>query len=303
VRENRSGTLESLVYEKLIAANPDPIEKKPLFHVRPGSRSYSIATVGCNFRCRFCQNADIAQMPVDSDGRIVGERISPNQVVADAMKRNCDSIAYTYTEPTIYFEMAYDIAKLAHTKGLLNVFVTNGYMSREAIEMLHPFLDAANVDLKAFKKESYKTCCSAKLEPVKETLKYMKALGIWVEITTLIIPGFYDDPSELNAMASFIMEELGPETPWHVSRFHPTYKMTDRSATPVNTILNARKIGFKTGLKYVYSGNVSGHGGEETLCPQCGQIVIDRQGFRLTCNHIINGACNQCGAVIEGVGI
>jgi pyruvate formate lyase activating enzyme len=303
VRENRSGTLESLVYEKLIATNPDPIEKKPLFHVMPGSLSYSIATVGCNFRCRFCQNADIAQMPADSNGMIMGDRISPDQVVADAKQRNCSSIAYTYTEPTIYFEMAYDTAKLAHAKGLLNVFVTNGYMSLKAIEMIHPFLDAANVDLKAFKEESYKTCCSAKLEPVKETLKHLKALGIWVEVTTLIIPGFNDDPSELKAIANFIMEELGPETPWHVSRFHPTYRMTDRSATPVDTILNARKIGIKTGLKYVYSGNVSVHDGEDTLCPRCGRIVIGRQGFRLTCNHTVNGACNQCGIVIEGVGI
>ena len=303
VRENRSGTLESLVYEKLIAANPDPIEKKPLFHVMPGSLSYSIATVGCNFRCRFCQNADIAQMPADSNGMIMGERISPDQVVIDAKKRSCTSIAYTYTEPTIYFEMAYDTAKLAHAEGLLNVFVTNGYMSRKAIEMIHPFLDAANVDLKAFKNESYKTCCSAKLEPVKETLKHMKTLGIWIEITTLIIPGFNDDPSELGAIASFIMEELGPETPWHVSRFHPTYRMIDRPATPVNTILNARKIGFKTGLKYVYSGNIAGHDGEDTLCPHCGQIVIGRQGFRLTRNHIVNGTCKQCGTVIEGIGI
>jgi pyruvate formate lyase activating enzyme len=169
--------------------------------------------------------------------------------------------------------------------------------------MIHPYLDAANVDLKAFKDESYKTCCSARLEPVKETLKHMKALGIWVEITTLIIPGFNDDPSELSAIANFIAEELGPQTPWHVSRFHPTYKMTDRPATPVNTILNARKIGLDAGLKYVYSGNVAGHGGEDSFCPQCGQTVIGRQGFQLTRNHIVNGACKQCSTVIEGIGI
>ena len=303
VRENRSGVLESLVYERLIASNPDPIEKKPLFHVLPGSLSYSIATVGCNFRCRFCQNADIAQMPADSAGIIMGKNISVEQVVANAKRNNCVSISYTYTEPTIYFEMAYDTAKLAHTEGLLNIFVTNGYMTSKAIEMIQPYLDAANVDLKAFKNESYKTCCGAKLEPVKETLKQMKAAGIWVEITTLIIPGFNDDPSELRAIAEFIMAELGPETPWHVSRFHPTYKMTDRNTTPVSTILNARELGQKTGLKYVYSGNVAGHGGEETLCPQCGQTVIGRLGFRLTEKHIVNGACNQCGTIIAGIGI
>jgi pyruvate formate lyase activating enzyme len=303
VRENRSGVLESLVYERLIASNPDPIEKKPLFHVLPGSLSYSIATVGCNFRCRFCQNADIAQMPADSAGIIMGENISVEQVVANAKTSNCASISYTYTEPTIYFEMAYDTAKLAHQEGLLNIFVTNGYMTLKAIEMIQPYLNAANVDLKAFKNESYKTCCNAKLEPVKETLKQMKGAGIWIEITTLIIPGFNDNPSELRAIAEFIMAELGPETPWHVSRFHPTYKMTDRNATPVGTILNAREIGQKTGLKYVYSGNVAGHGGEDTLCPRCGQTVIGRQGFRLTEKRIVNGACNQCGTLIAGIGI
>ena len=303
VRENRSGVLESLVYERLIAANPDPIEKKPLFHVLPGSLSYSIATVGCNFRCRFCQNADIAQMPADSAGTIMGENISVEQVVANAKTSNCASISYTYTEPTIYFEMAYDTTKLAHDEGLLNIFVTNGYMTPKAIEMIQPYLNAANVDLKAFKNESYKTCCSAKLEPVKETLKQMKAAGIWVEITTLIIPGFNDDPSELRAIAEFIMAELGPETPWHVSRFHPTYRMTDRNATLVSTILSARQIGLETGLKYVYNGNVAGHGGEDTLCPRCGQTVIGRQGFRLTEKNIVNGACNQCGTIIAGIGI
>jgi pyruvate formate lyase activating enzyme len=303
VRENRSGVLESLVYERLIASNPDPIEKKPLFHVLPGSLSYSIATVGCNFRCRFCQNADIAQMPADSAGTITGETISVEQVVANAKTSNCASISYTYTEPTIYFEMAYDTAKLAHDEGLLNIFVTNGYMTSKAIEMIQPYLNAANVDLKAFQNESYKTCCNAKLEPVKETLKQMKAAGIWVEITTLIIPGLNDNPSELRAIAEFIIAELGPETPWHVSRFHPTYRMTDRNATPVSTILNARQIGLETGLKFVYSGNVAGHGGEETLCPQCGQTVIGRQGFRLTEKHIENGACNRCGTHIAGIGI
>ncbi|MGD9211294.1 MAG: AmmeMemoRadiSam system radical SAM enzyme [Desulfobacteraceae bacterium] len=303
VRENRAGTLESLAYGKLVAANPDPIEKKPLFHVLPGSRSYSIATVGCNFRCHFCQNADIAQMPNDRNGLILGEVSTPQQVVARAKRDGCKSIAYTYTEPTVYFETAYDIAKLAHAQGLLNVFVTNGYMTPKALDMLQPYLDAANVDLKAFCNESYKRCCGGQLEPVKDTLVKMKTMGIWVEVTTLIIPEFNDDLNELRAMADFIVNKLGSNTPWHLSRFHPTYKMTDRCATPVDTILNARKIGLEAGLKYVYIGNIVGYGGEDTFCPQCGQIVVDRKGFYVSRNHTTNGKCPQCDMIIEGIGI
>lgn len=303
VRKNSAGVLESLVYEKLISGNPDPIEKKPLFHVLPGSRAFSIATVGCNFKCRFCQNAEIAQMPADRDGLIIGENVTCRQVVDGAKKSLSKSIAYTYTEPTVYFETAYDTAKLAHEEGLFNVFVTNGYMTPKAIEMIQPYLDAANVDLKAFKPESYKACCGARLEPVKETLKQMKAAGIWLEVTTLVIPRFNDDPAELSAIADFIAGELGPETPWHVSRFHPTYKMTDRGPTDIGTILKARNIGIKAGLKYVYSGNIPGHGGEDTICPRCGQVVIGRLGYRLTGNHIKQGACSQCGEIIDGIGM
>ena len=303
VRENQEGSLYTLVYGMVVAENIDPIEKKPLFHFLPGSRSYSIATAGCNFMCLHCQNYDISEYPRRHHGKIPGTKRTPEDIVREAKANRCATISYTYTEPTIYFEMAYDTTKLAHDEGLLNIFVTNGYMTPKAIEMIQPYLNAANVDLKAFQNESYKTCCNAKLEPVKETLKQMKAAGIWVEITTLIIPGLNDNPSELRAIAEFIIAELGPETPWHVSRFHPTYRMTDRNATPVSTILNARQIGLETGLKFVYSGNVAGHGGEETLCPQCGQTVIGRQGFRLTEKHIKNGACNRCGTHIAGIGI
>ena len=203
VRENRRGTLYTLVYGRLIAQNVDPIEKKPLFHLHPGSLSFSVATVGCNFKCRFCQNADIAQMPADRSGMIMGEYLPPETVVREAEKRNCKSIAYTYTEPTIYFEFALDAARLAHEAGIKNVFVTNGYMTPEALEMVAPYLDAANVDLKAFTDDFYKKQCGAKLEPVKETLRGMKAKNVFVEITTLIIPGLNDDPEELKALAKF----------------------------------------------------------------------------------------------------
>ena len=301
VRENRDGVLQTLVYGKPIAEHVDPIEKKPLFHVYPGTLSYSIATVGCNFRCRFCQNADIAQFPIERGGGIPGDSRSPEQIVASAVAADCRSIAYTYTEPTVYFEFALDTAKLAHEKGLANLFVTNGYMTREALEMIQPYLDAANVDLKAFNDDFYRRQCSAKREHVMESLRVMRALGIFIEVTTLLIPGLNDDERELEQLTSFIGNDLGWETPWHVSRFHPTYKLTDRPPTPVETIHKAREIGLKTGLKYVYCGNVPGDEGESTVCYNCGQLLIQRWGFRVSANHIVDGKCPHCGVAIEGL--
>lgn len=301
VRENCAGVLETRVYGHLIASGDDPIEKKPIFHLLPGSRSYSIATVGCNFKCRFCQNADIAQMPADQGGRVAGDPVTPQQVVDAARQRGCASIAYTYTEPTVFFEFACDTAQLAHPLGIKNIFVTNGYMSAEALERVSPWLDAANVDLKAFSDGFYKHQCGARLEPVKATLRRMKALKIWVEVTTLIIPGLNDDPGELSQLATFIATELGPETPWHVSRFHPTYRLTDRSATPLKTLVQARSIGLAAGLKYVYTGNLPGQGGEDTLCPGCGAAVIARNGFRILAMRVAQGRCSSCGTVIDGI--
>lgn len=303
VRENRDGVLHSLVYGKLIARHIDPIEKKPLFHMLPGSLSYSIATVGCNFRCRFCQNADIAQMPSDRGGMIMGNPATPEEVVSDALRTGCQSIAYTYTEPTVYFEFAYETAKLARERGIKNVFVSNGYMSAACIEMLAPYLDAANIDLKAYSNDFYKKYCSAKLEPVKESLRLMKAKGILVEVTTLLIPGLNDAPAELEALAAFLAKELGPETPWHISRFHPTYRLTDRAATPLESLERAREIGLKAGLHYVYMGNVPGKGGEDTFCPRCGNMLIGRMGFRISQNRVRNSACPDCGAAVCGIGL
>jgi pyruvate formate lyase activating enzyme len=303
VRQNDGGMLETLVYGRLVAQHIDPIEKKPLFHLLPGSRSFSIATVGCNFKCRFCQNADIAQMPNDRRGAILGSSSSPEAVVAEALAQDCQSIAYTYTEPTVYFEFALETSRLAHARGLKNVFVTNGFMSREALEMAAPYLDAANVDLKAFSDEFYKTRCSAKLEPVKDTLRRMKALNIWVEVTTLIIPGLNDDPEELGSLAAFIAEDLGPETPWHISRFHPTYKLTDRPPTPVATLSMAHEIGKRAGLYYVYMGNVPGQGGESTYCHQCGALLIERLGFFVRDNAIQQDRCPQCRTKVHGIGM
>ena len=303
VRENQEGTLKTLVYGNLIARHIDPIEKKPLFHLLPGSLSYSIATVGCNFRCLFCQNADIAQMPSDNKGLIIGDTSTPEDVVNAAVKGGCKSIAYTYTEPTVFFEFAHDTAKLAKKKGIYNVFVTNGYMTSEAIEMISPYLDAANVDLKAFNDDFYKKYCSSKLKHVKETLQTMKRSGIFLEVTTLLIPGLNDDKDELKNLASFIAKSLGPETPWHISRFHPTYKLTDLPPTPVKTLVMAREIGINAGLKYVYTGNVPGENGEKTFCYNCSRILIDRWGYTIRKNLIENGRCPHCGAIIEGVGM
>jgi len=301
VRENRSGILLTLVYGKAIACHVDPIEKKPLFHFLPGTLSYSIATVGCNLRCKFCQNADIAQMPADHKGVIMGDTVTPQEVVAAADKSGCRSISYTYTEPTVFFEFAYDAAKIAHERGIRNVFVTNGYMTAEALKMVEPYLDAANVDLKAFSDRYYKELCGARLKYVQETLKRMKACGIFVEVTTLIVPGLNDDSTELKELAKFIANDLGTETPWHISRFHPTYKLTDRPPTPVKTLTMAREIGLAAGLKYVYTGNVPGNSGENTFCPACGEVVIERWGFQVGSLRIKDGRCTLCGAGIDGV--
>jgi pyruvate formate lyase activating enzyme len=301
VRENRDGVLNTLVYGKLIARHIDPIEKKPLFHFLPGSLSYSIATAGCNFKCLFCQNADISQLPSEHNGLITGDKFTPEDIVSAAKKGKCGSISYTYTEPTVFFEFALDTAKLAHEKGLKNVFVTNGYMSKEALDMIKPFLDAANVDLKAYNKDFYKKMCGARLENVKETLVEMKSAGIFVEVTTLLIPGLNDDKKELEQLAVFIAGSLGAETPWHISRFHPTYRMLDRPSTPLATLVAARKIGTDSGLKYVYTGNVPGEEGESTFCYRCGRMLIERIGFYVKKNAVDKSACPHCGAHIDGV--
>ena len=299
VRQNVNGKLYSLVYDKVIARHVDPIEKKPLFHFLPGTLSYSIATVGCNFRCKFCQNADISQMPSDLN-RIIGENISPQDIVTDAQRSGCATIAYTYTEPTIYFELAKDTAEIASSKGIKNVFVSNGYMTKECLEQIHPHLHAANVDLKSFSDKFYKDMCKARLQPVLDTICTMKRQGIWVEVTTLIIPGKNDSREELRDIAKFLVE-LDPGIPWHVSRFHPTYRLTDVPPTPPRTVRMAREIGYETGLRYVYTGNLPGDEGEHTKCHNCGAALIERFGFYVRNNRIARNTCPSCGEPIPGV--
>jgi pyruvate formate lyase activating enzyme len=309
VRENQGGVLYTLVYGIPLSQAVDPIEKKPLFHFYPGSTSFSIATVGCNFRCEFCQNYDISQMPRDQ-GRIMGNQATPEQVVHAAERHGCRSIAYTYTEPTIFFEYSYDIARLAHATGIASVYVTNGYMTGEMLELFQgvsdghePWLDAANVDLKAFRDETYKKVCGARLQPVLDSLKRMEELGVWVEVTTLVVPGMNDSEGELRDIAQFIARELGAEVPWHVSRFHPDYKMVDRGPTPASTLQQAYDLGREAGLNYVYVGNMPGARLEDTICSNCGQRVIERRGFQVTRRNLRDGKCGNCGAHIAGVGM
>jgi pyruvate formate lyase activating enzyme len=301
VRENRGGTLYSLVYGKLVAENVDPIEKKPLFHVLPGSKSFSIATVGCNFRCHHCQNYSISQ--VDRNAPITGVMQSPETVVERALATGCRSIAYTYTEPTIFFEFAYDTARLSREAGLLNVFVTNGYITKEALTTITPYLDAANIDLKGFTDAFYRDYVHARLSEVLDSIIEYRKQGIWIEITTLIIPGLNDSDGELKGIASFIVDNLGADTPWHVTQFYPTYKLIDRPRTPVATLRRAREIGKAAGLRYVYEGNVPGEGGENTWCPSCTALLIERYGYLIEKNKIQDGACPDCGTAVVGIGM
>ena len=300
VRENQKGVLYSLVYGRLVAENMDPVEKKPLFHVLPGSRSYSISTVGCNFRCRHCQNYSISQPGIFAADAVPGILRSPEHVVDNSLSNGCQSISYTYVEPTIFFEFAYDCSVLARAQGLKNIFVSNGYMTEKTTRKLAPVLDAINIDIKAFTDDFYRKICGARLQPVLDTVRLMHELGVWVEITTLLIPGLNNSDAELKDIAEFIFS-VDPSMPWHVTAFYPTYKLTDRPSTPLSSLQRAREIGLAAGLRYVYEGNVLGSGGENTVCPSCRTRVINRSGFMVKEDRLVNGGCPQCGERIAGI--
>jgi pyruvate formate lyase activating enzyme len=298
VRENQSGRLYLLVYGKAISENIDPIEKKPLFHFLPGSKSLSIATVGCNFRCANCQNSDISQASRDGhffkNETIPGQELSPKKVIADAKNAGCPSISYTYTEPTIFLEYALDCMKLATKSDLKNIWVSNGYQTPETIKLIAPYLDAVNIDLKTFRNDSYLKNCGARLQPILDSLVLFKKLKIWVEVTTLIIPGFNDSKKELEDIAKFIVQKLGRETPWHISKFYPAYRLHGTPKTPVETIHKACEIGKSAGLKYVYAGNIPGDENENTYCPRCHELCIDRLRYEIQ-RFDKNGKCQKCG--------
>jgi pyruvate formate lyase activating enzyme len=301
VRENRNGILYSLVYGHTIARHVDPIEKKPLYHFYPGSRSFSIATPGCNMHCHWCQNAGISQVPRDLKFP-VGDAMAPQQIVVAAQQSHSRSIAYTYTEPTIFFEYSLDTARLVHDAGMANVYVSNGYMTAGMLDLVHPYLDAANIDLKSFRDPTYRKYAGARLQPVLDSLKRLHDLGIWLEVTSLIIPGINDDPQELKELAEFIVTELGADTPWHVSRFYPQYRLEHLPPTPPATINRAVEIGRAAGLNYIYVGNLGVD--SDTLCPGCGAALIQRRGYDLRRNRIAKeNGCPDCGHRIAGVGM
>jgi len=295
VRENIDGKLYTLNYRKAIAINIDPIEKKPFFHFLPGSHSLSIATVGCNFRCLNCQNWDISQS-FKGAKEIPGEDIAPERIVEMAIENNLPSISYTYTEPTIFLEYALDTMKLAKKAGLKNNFVSNGFMTEESAKLVIPYLDANNIDIKGFSDEFYQKNCGARLQPILDTTKLMKKSGVWVEITTLIIPTLSDSEKMFRDIAKWIYKELGSETPWHVSQFCGaiSWKLQNIPDTPVETLEKAWKIGKDAGLKYVYMGNVPGHRAENTYCPKCGEVVINRMNYIIH-RHDKSGKCPKCG--------
>jgi pyruvate formate lyase activating enzyme len=308
VRENVGGSLYTLAYGRVISANVDPVEKKPLFHFYPGSAAFSIATVGCNYRCHWCQNWQIS--PAVREEHIVygGHAASPRELVRAADQSGCRSIAYTYTEPTIFFEYAFDTSRHAHERQIANIFVTNGYMTPEALAAIQPYLDAANVDLKAFRDQTYRRLIGARLQPVLDTLVGMKEAGIWLEVTTLVVTDLNDSDTELEQIAAFVHDELGPDTPWHVSRYHPTYKY-DAPPTPLERLARAWEIGKEVGLHYVFVGNVPGRmlpkgvDGESTYCHGCDALLIRRTGYTIRQNRVERGCCPECGTPVAGVGL
>ena len=302
VRENVNGKLYSLVYGKAVAAHIDPIEKKPFFHFLPGSQSLSIATVGCPLFCKNCQNYDISQ-GFKKAKEIPGENIPPERIVEIALENNLPSISYTYTDPIAFLEYALDTMKIAKKKGLKNNWVSNGFMTEESEKLVIPYLDAINIDIKSFSDEFYKENCGARLQPVLDTAKLMKKSGVWVEITTLVIPTLSDSEEMFRNIAKFIKEELGPETPWHISQFSGviSWKLQHIPDTQVETLEKAYKIGKEAGLKYVYTGNVPGLPSEDTYCPKCRTLAINRFGYSIK-RHDKNGKCPSCEEDLDIIG-
>ena len=295
VRENKEGKLLVLNYGKVVAYQVDPIEKKPFFHFLPGTRSLSVATVGCNFKCDSCQNFDISQMPQLSN-RIIGEDIFPKETVELAKKSSLPSISFTYTEPTIFLEYALDTMKIAKEENIKNTWVTNGFMSEETLSLISPYLDAVNIDLKAYSDKFYQKYCGGRLQPVLDNLIRLKEKNIWTEITTLVIPTLNNDQKTFEGIAKFIKENLGEETPWHVTQFCGaiSWKLKHLPTTSVETLKKAHNIGKKAGLKYVYTGNVPGLPSEDTFCPKCGSPMISRTGYVIH-RHDKEGKCSKCG--------
>ena len=298
VRVNYKGELVTLVGDVITAVNLDPVEKKPLFHFLPGTRTFSIGSAGCNFHCRFCQNNEIAH--VTPQTKLTGRRLTPETIVRLAEENKAPSIAFTYNEPTVFFEQVYNAAGLAKANGLKTILVSNGFFSPEALQSLSKRIDAANIDLKGFSEDFYHKYCKGRLAPVLENLLIMKKLGWWLEITTLLIPGINDSPEELTEIAKFIVTQLGPDTPWHLSAFHGAAEMINHPSTPLSTLEMAAKIGKDEGLNFVYLGNVQTSSGGITYCPECKTKLIERHGYRT--KKLFKGSkCPKCGFAMPGI--
>jgi len=297
-REPREGTHYSLVYANPTAIHVDPIEKKPLFHFLPSTTAFSIATAGCNLRCKYCQNWEISQFSPDVT---LNHYLSPQDVVKKAKRYHSPTIAYTYTEPSVFYEYMLDTAKIAKANGIKNIYHSNGSLNKEPLKELLPYLDGANIDLKGFSQEFYTDICEGYLDTVLDTIKTLKKNRVHVEITNLIIPSLNDNPAGIREMCIWIRKEVGKDTPIHFSRFHPTYQLRNLPPTPVKTLEEVRRVAMKEGLEYVFIGNVSGHEAESTYCPKDKKVLIKRAGYRILENNIINGKCKFCGITIPGV--
>ncbi len=296
-RKNIAGTLVALGYGAPCSIHIDPIEKKPFFNYYPAVAAFSIASAGCNLRCKFCQNWEISQVsPLETNNY----NLSPRDIINQVIKEKCQVIAYTYAEPTNFYEYMLDLCKLARKRGIKNVYHSNGYINPEPLKELCKYLDAANIDLKGFREDYYQRICGARLQPVLDSLVILKQNGIWLEITNLIVPKENDQPEDIRKMCQWIVANLGPDVPIHFSRFYPTYQLKNSSPTPIKTLEMAREIALKEGLHYVYIGNVVGHPGENTYCPHCRKTVIKRVGYNILEKHLANGSCAYCGAVIAG---
>jgi len=298
VKENRAGNYYTLVHSRPCTIHADPIEKKPLFHYIPGSRALSLATAGCNMECKFCQNWQIAQFRPE---QIRSYHLPPRDVIGLAKKENCNTIAYTYSEPVVFYEYMYDIARVGSQEGIGRVMISNGYINEEPLIELCKYLSAVKIDLKAFTEKFYRETCHGELKPVKKTLQILSKIGIWYEIVVLIVPTLNDSEKEIKEMCLWIRDSLGSDVPVHFSRFHPTYKIKNLPPTPVNTLEWVRKVAMEIGLNYVYLGNIPGHPGENTYCPGCGKMLIKRVGFNILQNSLMKGRCPHCDYSISGV--
>lgn len=298
VRENRRGVLYTLVYGRPVSIGVGPIEKAPFHHFHPGHWRQTIATVGCNFHCQNCQNWSISQRTVEEVRSFVR---TPRQIVDGVKRAGFNSVSFTYTEPTVFYEYVYDIARLAQQEGIKTTLVTNGFISPEPLRALLKHIDAVRVDLKAFDEEFYRQVSGGSLQPVLETLKIIQQEGVWLEVINLVIPTLNDDPEMIRAMCRWILDNLGPDVPLHFNRFMPAYRLTHLPATPVRTLEKAHRIAREAGINFVTIGNVPGHRYDSTFCPGCGQRLLHRSGITLLSNHIRNGRCKFCNRPIPGV--